>query len=125
MPGVVELIGALIGSKVSGGGGGGSTSAPASALAANTAANQLNPAQLASAIRATSGNVQTNTSGSVAPDYLSQLIQTQYGSSAVTPASSVNRAPNNGEAAQVSAHPAARIRYHLEMLQQEAWETRA
>lgn len=47
--------------------------------------NQLNPAQLANAVRQAKGDVQTQTSGSVAPDYLSQLIQSQYGSNAGNP----------------------------------------
>ncbi len=48
-------------------------------------ASQLTPAQLATAVNQAKGTVQSNTSGSVAPDYLSQLIQSQYGGAAGNP----------------------------------------
>jgi hypothetical protein len=49
------------------------------------AQNQLNPTQLANAVRSAKGDVQSQTGGGVSPDYLSQLIQSQYGSSAGNP----------------------------------------
>jgi hypothetical protein len=48
-------------------------------------ANQFNPTQLANAVRASKGDVQAQTSGGVSPDYLTQLIQSQYGSAAGNP----------------------------------------
>jgi hypothetical protein len=46
---------------------------------------QLTPAQLATAVNQAKGNVQTSTGGGVSPDYLAQLIQSQYGGSAGNP----------------------------------------
>jgi hypothetical protein len=61
-------------------------SAPKPPTAAQLAAqNQLNPAQLANAVRAAKGDTQAATSGGVSPDYLSQLIQSQYGINAGNP----------------------------------------
>jgi hypothetical protein len=45
----------------------------------------LNPAQLANAVRAAKGDVQQQTGGSVAPDYLAQLVSSQYGAQAGNP----------------------------------------
>lgn len=62
-------------------------SAPTAAQLANAQqqANRLSPAQLASAVNSAKGNTQAATSGGVSPDYLSQLVQSQYGSAAGNP----------------------------------------
>jgi hypothetical protein len=60
--------------------------APKAPTAAQLASqNQLNPAQLANAVRSAKGDTQSATSGGVSPDYLSQLIQGQYGINAGNP----------------------------------------
>ena len=45
----------------------------------------LNPTQLANAVRAAKGDVQNQTGGGVSPDYLSQLVTSQYGAQAGNP----------------------------------------
>jgi hypothetical protein len=47
--------------------------------------NTLNPAQLANAVRSAKGDVQAQTGGGVSPDYLSQLVTSQYGAQAGNP----------------------------------------
>ena len=59
--------------------------APKPGTPATATPSTLNPAQLANAIRSAKGDVQQQTGGSVAPDYLSQLISSQYGSQAGNP----------------------------------------
>src|SRR5213595_390711 len=61
--------------------------APKPGTPATPAPSTLNQAQLANAIRSAKGDVQQQTGGSVAPDYLAQLVSSEYGAQAGNPGS--------------------------------------